>query len=118
MADLKTATVYRVENSAGKGPYTDATPNEVCNFISCVADDAHPMPWDDDIPYPDFQFAHGFKSIRDLRNWFTPKGRTFLAGIGFCVAAYKAARVLRGKHQVVFRKDGPPVKTLSLKGGK
>lgn len=101
--------IYRVETSAGVGPYNDiASPTTISDalFKAHARDGGHhPGPWGD---IPSFKeggvYKFGFASKEQLNAWFGPEAREILKRAGYVVGVYKVdGRALkRGAHQIAF----------------
>ena len=108
--------VYRVEDSKGLGPYRHRTLGDDIDDIldghSCC--DKHPHPTRDaglehfDMWSLTGRHRFGFKSLRDLRNWFDDGCLDLLRNYGYRVVAYDVNRawVDVGGYQVVFMTTG------------
>ncbi len=104
-------TVYRIENTEGRGPYCYTT--GFCAPITYAYDRGcnHPVPSEDGMtseehPYsPPQDFFYGFESLRSLARWFggLPALRT---SPEWSLVTYTVPKrdVIFGRSQVAFRK--------------
>lgn len=108
---MEEITVWRVENNQGLGPYSVRPgvyelSEEVCERLH-----SHPTPeldfgkiwWDT----PTELYVFGFKSIYQLRRWFTSADLEELFKLGYRVVKYRVAKelVIFGTRQVAFSLD-------------
>lgn len=108
--------VYRVEDSKGSGPYMSHY--NLMEMSIKHSDSKHPEPFDDDMDSTEnftADYVCGFSSVSKAKQWF--KGfRRLLDKKGFKLSVYEVPEehVMRGRRQVVFKKDG--AKLLKTKG--
>lgn len=91
--------VYRVENKDGEGPYRGPT-NDWFNWQTRSHNHLPTAP-SEDLP-TGRGWICGFKDKAQLNRWFTKKELLNLRKIGYRVKRISAAKVRRGKYQVVF----------------
>jgi hypothetical protein len=106
--------VYRVEDTSKHvGPYFSGQGSiQTPDLLQCFRqhnDEAHPVPADDglDIGRIDlllFDWRFGFKSMAQLRRWFSEHERELLARAGYRVVVYNVPddEVRIGHRQVIF----------------
>lgn len=103
--------VYRVEDPWTRlGPYHGGPGAKLLTTLSYTWNsDSHPTPDFDDIrvPHrPDGQWPAewrcGFRSLRQLVQWFPKRYRYHLAEAGLVVARWDAHLVRSGRHQVLY----------------
>ena len=116
--------VYRVEDSEGEGPYGDddswcPTPKMLERHHRSPKT---PSPERDGgylpfwlgvppgmyIPYKTVNSHFGFRTLKQLRSWFTPTARRNLSKCGYVLSVYEAPDeyVHLGNHQLVFWLEG------------
>lgn len=110
---------FRVENKEGKGPYAAQGMFDNWGYGGCKNDsldrdvysqdepnNGNPFPCLDGMGKRAFHGGvMGFASLQSLANWFYNKGmRDGMKRNGFHVVEYRAVRVQKGKHQVLFIK--------------
>lgn len=111
--------VYRVEGSEGEGPYV-VDPVSWCTtprlFERRHRSSKAPSPDRDGALLPtetklqgewvDLHF--GFRTLKQLRSWFTPAARRNLSERGYVLSVYEASDeyVHLGNHQLVFWLEG------------
>lgn len=116
------ATVFRIEDSEGRGPYGPNRPHSeradqlIYSHNDC---EKHPTPWfDGDLGWKISKYEHsrrqqnlpksvllyGFESMTQLFNWFSMDDLHTLREIGFVVKTFEvpSEHILRGDCQVVF----------------
>lgn len=107
-----TQTIYRIQHrDDGYGPYRYRDfPYELWQCQD-HEDQDHPSPWEDkdlcevwrdhlSAPFGTLRF--GFKSLDQLRNWFTREEQMKLAMLGFQVVKFHPRRVWHGAKQSIF----------------
>lgn len=107
--------IYRIENEQGIGPYRGGDPLDL-NYTAKHCGPQCPSPWRD----PDFRdfwnklhdkddyenWQFGFKSMQQLRRWFSDKEIKDLEYCGFFVVAIPISMVKSyrtGKKQIIFK---------------
>lgn len=109
------ATVYRVQDADGHGPYDmDYFPmaefsDDEYAFIqlmqgTCLGD-RHPVPGQDGIPqYPGEGYVCGFTDLAGLHSWFTPGDLDGMARWGYLptLISVPDRYVVHGQHQLMF----------------
>ena len=117
--------VYRVEDSEGEGPYGSdlyswcTTPKMSERHIWSSKtpppdQDGALLPlsiWvrlEDDIQSRTVTSRFGFRTLKQLRSWFTPAARRNLSECGYVISVYEAPGeyVRLGNHQLVFWREG------------
>ncbi|HRQ86921.1 MAG TPA: hypothetical protein PLY16_02310 [Candidatus Saccharibacteria bacterium] len=113
-SEISPLMVWRVENTAGDGPYWN-----LGSFIWAVGphnpSTGRPGPYEDEILVhelkrlgfthrrplpPDYTF--GFETREDALKWFDPRELEKLAEYGYHLVEVPARRVIRGATQVIF----------------
>ena len=106
--------IYRIENEQGIGPYRGGDPLDF-NYTAKHCGPQCPSPWRD----PDFRefwnsqkwtalepWQFGFKSMQQLRKWFSDREIKDLERHGFYVVAIPISMVKSykiGKKQIIFK---------------
>lgn len=101
--------VYRIEHPEdGMGPYKGL--NECVNWQETPHDESARTP----VPVYDFDDKYwpyimneylifGFKSIRQLANWFTKTELETIFSYGYTIVTFESNNVIEGKNQVAVR---------------
>jgi hypothetical protein len=123
--------VYRIEDpTSGWGPYTAHSRHRNKSSYEVVRDHlmneyairgyskgTNPPPWNDGLgDIYDTEFT-GFRSLKQLREWFSTDDLKTIAGAGFVARRYQidGGHVRKGRHQLVFERDKAIVsKTLDF----
>lgn len=101
--------IYRIENKDKKGPYfygTDCWMGRKVHFMS----KKHPSPYQDKLlrnklrNLPFLQWRFGFKTMKQLKQWFTEKEIKNLKGYGFQIVKLDIPEkhIIVGDKQVMF----------------
>ncbi len=99
------ATVIRVQNSAGEGPYRYLPIiHEVENMAAeHVNADTHPKPQREGMSKWHGNFRCGFRDMNQLCRWFSPQELAMLKRNGFDVIMLHDVKIVAElKHQTVF----------------
>lgn len=114
-----TTTIYRVENSAGEGPYTDDLAYALVMRGSCRTGEHECGQVPDQQEYERQGWHYGFRCMADCKQWFQNYVRG-LTMLGFGIAEYEVPEnsVIDGKREVMFDyghaqfKGSKPLSTL------
>ena len=100
------ATILRVQNRQGKGPY--AGDLAVCEWLN-HGDDDHPLPLEEPLinRYILPQEHCGFINKKQLQEWFKPHELEYMATQGFYVVKVKGTITAIGQKQILFIKETP-----------
>ncbi len=115
LTNNKVSTIYRVENNQGKGPYALYDYEKWTDKNKDHSDRSHPGPdrdsklkkkWESLFWSNQHNYYFGFKSLKDLRAWFSPSERKRLRSRGFFVSKIHIPEedVIIGSKQVAFYK--------------
>jgi hypothetical protein len=116
MANLQ--TIYRVENKAGQGPYTDC--GSQCWSDRSHFDSKHPSPHREGLNMSD-ELVCGFESITKLNQWFDQSElECMLLEYAFTVVRFivnpEAVELQSGEYQCIFnRSKAQSFETINLK---
>lgn len=101
--------VWRVENCEGVGPYARQGLHHLWQECDHTEDTGRPGPYQDSF---DINWLHkildkkeyifGFKSLEQLRNWFSDKELMNLAELGYEPKQILAKEIHEGEKQVIF----------------
>jgi hypothetical protein len=107
------ATVYRIENEHGEGPYRAECPKSralLRHHSKEETRDRWPVPWNDTGIGRDEHCNErcAFTSLRKLRQWFTEVEIRRLADMGFAIVRHTHVKITaRGKRQCLFTGSNP-----------
>ena len=106
--------IYRIENEKGVGPYRGGDPLDMAESFRHTSRCGRPTPcmdkdfkawWNIKGFYEAWRWSFGFKSIDQLRRWFSDKEIKELEKHGFYVVAiprFMIDRIKVGSKQVIF----------------
>lgn len=102
--------VYRVERLEGYGPYHYGAYELIhqrSGFDTWSSQSPHPGPEYDGLDHNRFNHVFGFKSREQLKKWFEPHARQYLAKKKYKVGIYSvpSKHVQRGGKQITFNKQ-------------
>jgi len=118
--------VYRVETVDGEGPYCVASPSKHFTKEKRSEVNIHrPAPYNDSLLKEKwdklggdcYKFIFGFKSKKQLKEWFPPYAlkTLFEENSKLRVSIYDASEAIKGEKQVVFKeKSAVLVKSLKI----
>lgn len=103
---METTTVYRIENSAGYGPYSSDWPGQQDLHRAHEGCVSHPGPRAEGISMLGEAKYFGFTSLADLDTWFDGFTHRLLEA-GYNIVSYvvESSGVFHGEHQVAFNRS-------------
>lgn len=100
--------VYRIEHETENyGPYNGKIDCNMWQSVNHTAANGRPNPYADNWIILEVTDYCGFKTLTQLKRWFTKKERSNLKKLGFVVKVFDISedKVKLGDKQVVFKRD-------------
>lgn len=99
--------VYRIEHETENyGPYNGKVDCNMWQSVNHTAANGRPNPFMDNLNLEAYDYC-GFKTITQLKRWFTKKERSNLKRLGFVVKVFDISedKVKLGDKQLLFRRS-------------